>query len=178
LDAPSTQTNTGKNVTNLKYEANLPAGLTINATTGKITGTPTIGETSGSFTINVSSIDYPGLVRTIAYNYVVETFSITSSPQNISWKINNTVSFAAPTTKTNTGNDVNNLTYSAANLPAGLTIDSATGIISGIPTVGNPIASFTITVKSTDYPDVIQTITHYYGVETFTITSTADTTLE
>jgi hypothetical protein len=74
---------------------------------------------------------------------------------------------------------VNNLTYSTINLPVGLSIDSTTGVITGtLLYEAGTTSSFTIVVESTDYPTVIQTITHYYGVETFTITSTADTTLE
>lgn len=131
---PLSPTNTGGSVTS--YSATLPAGLSINTTTGVITGTPstafaatdvviTANSTSSSatFTINMTSrIPAPSISYSTPDTYVVGTAIIPDVP-------------------TNTGGAG---TYSADSLPAGLSVDPTTGVISGTPTTVTANAFYTI----------------------------------
>jgi choice-of-anchor A domain-containing protein len=115
----------------------LPAGLTLNATTGAVTGTPTA---AGSFTLKV--VDAKGVSAT-------GTCAITIAPG-----VNATcVSIDAvqgnaivPVTLTASGGSGTGYSFTATGLPAGLSI-SSTGTISGTPTVSG---TFNYTVTITD----------------------------
>ena len=126
----------------LTYSAtNLPAGLTINSSTGLISGTPT---TAGTSNVTVTAKDTTGAQGSAAF----------------SWTIHNTVTVTNPGTQTGTSGTAANLqisatdsgnsalTYSATNLPAGLTINSSTGLISGTPTTAGT-SNVTVTAKDT-----------------------------
>jgi hypothetical protein len=115
----------------------LPAGLSLNPTTGEVSGTPTA---AGSFTIQAK--DSLGNVAATTCPIVIKP-PITLACSAISiGEVN--MPFSAQVTATGgVGSD----TYSVASgaLPAGLTLDSATGLITGIP-----LGSGTFTIKVTD----------------------------
>ncbi|WP_125568847.1 Ig domain-containing protein [Nocardioides baekrokdamisoli] len=129
----------------LTYSATgLPAGLSINANTGLISGTPSAAGTSST---TVKATDNTGVSSSA-------TFSWSVSP-----KAANTVAVTNPGNQTGTVGTAANLqmhgtdsasaalTYSAIGLPAGLSINASTGLISGTPTAA---ATTTVTVKATD----------------------------
>jgi Putative Ig domain len=102
----------------------LPAGLTLNSSTGLISGTPT-AEGDANFQIKVTSGS-----RTDAQTYtlpVVQPLRVTKprAPAEVGIAFN--LALAA------TGGR-GPYTWSATGLPAGLTLDAATGAISGVPT--------------------------------------------
>jgi hypothetical protein len=115
----------------LTYSAvGLPSGLSINSTTGLITGTIASGDASGGpFSTTVTASD--------------GTYSSTAT---FNWNVTDktALTMTAPGTQTNVSADSvfvpvsasdpdgDALTYSATNLPDGLSIDPVSGIISGI----------------------------------------------
>ena len=120
----------------------LPPGLTLDAANGKITGTPTVAGTS-QFTVQVK--DFVGGIATKALSITIGPFlSITtvSLPGG---------ALTQPYSQTVTAiNGTAPLTWSIASgaLPAGLQLNSATGLISGTPTqAGN--STFDILVTDT-----------------------------
>jgi phosphatidylserine/phosphatidylglycerophosphate/cardiolipin synthase-like enzyme len=131
----------------LTYSANgLPAGESISSSTGLISGTPT---TAGSYTSVVTATDTTGEAASAAFNW-----NVTGSSTG------NTVTVTSPGTQTGTVGTAANLqvsasdsasgqtlTYSASGLPAGLSIGSSTGLISGTPTASG---SSSVTVTATD----------------------------
>jgi Putative Ig domain len=122
---------------------NLPAGLSLNQTTGVISGTPTAAGTS-SFTIRVQ--DAGGLSDTQALSI---TINLTAPPQITTTTLpGGTVGQSYSQTLHATGG-IGALTWSlaAGALPAGLTLNPA-GTISGTPT--NPgTSNFTVRVVDT-----------------------------
>ena len=110
----------------------LPAGLTLNAVTGAITGTPTASGTF-SFTATVTDSSYIGTSVGIAT--VNCSITITAAPTATCVVINAIQGVAiTPVTMVGTGGAGGPYTFSATGLPAGLTM-STSGTISGTPTV-------------------------------------------
>jgi Putative Ig domain len=124
----------------------LPAGLTLNASTGQISGTPT-GSGSFSFTAQVTDSTTPtAQTATKALSITVSgptTLSIATSTLS-----NATEGSAYSATLTATGGTTPYAwSIASGSLPAGLTLAASTGVISGTPTAAG---TSTFTVKVTD----------------------------
>jgi hypothetical protein len=120
----------------------LPPGMTINTSTGVISGTPT---SAGSFTITVNVTDAAGVATTpfllpVTINALpaISTASLPGGEQSVTYA---TTAMAASAGTTP-------YTWSGSGLPPGLTLSSA-GVLSGIPTVGGTYsATITVTDKA------------------------------
>ena len=116
----------------------LPAGLSLNAATGAITGTPTTTATS-NFTVTATD----GLAATGARAYSVTiNAAITVNPATLPTAMLGTAYSQTVSATGGTGSYV--FSVSAGSLPAGLTLNAATGVISGTPTTA-ATSNFTIT---------------------------------
>lgn len=111
-----------------------PTGATINPTTGAFSWTP--GETQGpdSYTFDVKVIDNgsPALPDTDKLTITVGEVNrapTLTNPGNQSHIDGDSVSFTVPANDLDSPS--NTLTYTATGLPAGLTINSSTGLITG-----------------------------------------------
>ena len=111
----------------------LPAGLVFDANTGVISGTPSLPlATPATLTVSVSDSSATPVIAgpqtmTLAVN--AAGLSITSSTQMPDANVGQPYSLAMAAT-----GGLQPLTWSATGLPAGLSIDPATGVISGTPT--------------------------------------------
>jgi hypothetical protein len=115
----------------------LPGGLTVNSATGLISGTPTA---SGTSAVTLSATNNSGtgeatLTLTIAVGVPVITSATTGSGTVRS-------AFSYQITATNSPTS-----YGATRLPGGLTVNSATGLISGTPTAPG---TSTVTLSATN----------------------------
>lgn len=135
----------------------LPVGLSINSSTGMFSGTPTA---PGVYTACVTVTDTTGASMTSCFTWIINS-------------VGNTVSVTSPGPQTGTVGTAatlqiqasdsaagQTLTYAATGLPAGLSINNSTGLISGTPTAA---ASASVTVTVTD-------ATGASGIATFTWT--------
>ena len=125
----------------------LPAGLTLNASTGTISGTPTTLGTA-SFTVKVTDSQTPTPATatanlSITVNNPPLQITTTSLPQGV---INVAYSGTAVLTAIG-GTPPYSWSISVGSLPAGLTLNTNTGQISGTPT---STGTFTFTAKVTD----------------------------
>ena len=123
----------------------LPTGLSFNATTGEITGTPTDALTVTPFTVTVT--DSTG-------QYATNTFSLTvANPPSLvlsqavtskNLTQNATITAFTPISATN---GYGTLVYSISpTLPAGLSFNTVSGEITGTPTVSSAVATYTVTI--------------------------------
>jgi prepilin-type N-terminal cleavage/methylation domain-containing protein len=138
----------------------LPAGLTINASTGLISGTPTTVQLLTT-TVTVTDAGTPGRGVTVSFKWrVLDELKITfPSPQ--------TATIDLPDTATPTGSGgLAPYTWMATDLPLGLTMDPATGTVSGTPPFGT---RYIVTVRITDslgnttIKDVVYDVNHLVG---------------
>jgi len=125
---------------------NLPAGVSLSPATGIISGTPTV---SGNFSFNLTLADAsnPSATRSST-----ATIAVAAPPLEIraSTLPSVTVGAAYSQTLAATGG-VAPYTWSitSGKLPAGLTLGSSTGVISGTPTASGT-AKFTVTVRDSE----------------------------
>jgi len=118
----------------------LPAGLSLNTTTGAITGTPTA---AGTFTTDVTATNGAGTSAIVTL-----TFNIASPPVPVvtASTFSGTVGTAFSNTIVAT-NSPTSYAITSGTLPAGLSFNTTTGAITGTPTAGG---SSTINVTTTN----------------------------
>ncbi|WP_443945859.1 putative Ig domain-containing protein [Pedobacter sp. AW1-32] len=121
--------------------SNLPAGITYDATTRQIAGTPT---TAGNYSIGITVTDSQGATASNTYALrVAGTLSLPTQtlPNGV---VNSTYT---PVTLPAVSGGTAPYTYAATNLPPGIVFDPITRIISGTPTQGG---TFNISVTARD----------------------------
>jgi hypothetical protein len=139
-----TPTNTGGSSTNWAIGPALPAGLSFNTTTGQITGTPTV--TSSATTYSISADNDGGTsVTYVTISCVNPTLpAISYTPSTNTYIVGTAI---APLTPTNTGGAANSYSINTP-LPAGLSFNTTTGVISGTPTSTSSATTYTITATN------------------------------
>jgi len=136
----------------------LPTGLTLNASTGTLSGTPTA---NGSFTFSVTSTDSSAgagapFAVTHSYTLAVGAPAITLAPTSLA-TAQAAVSYSQQITASG-GNGTYTYALSAGSLPAGVTL-STNGLLAGTPTTA---ASYSFTITATDG-------LHFIGSQAYTI---------
>ncbi|MFK3648920.1 putative Ig domain-containing protein [Lysobacter enzymogenes] len=117
----------------------LPAGLTLNTTTGALTGTPTA---AGTFNFTVRATDANNFPGTRAYTLVVAPPVIVVAPATLP---NGAVAVAYNQTISASGGIAPySYAVTAGALPAGLSLNTTTGALTGTPTAGGTF-NFTVT---------------------------------
>lgn len=119
----------------------LPAGLTLNSSTGHLSGTPT---QTGTFPIVAVATDTNGCTGTGATYALVLTCPTINVTGAIPALTMNTPMATATFSQTGTGSSV---TWSASGLPPGLSIGPSNGQVTGTPTA---TGSYSVTVTATD----------------------------
>ena len=132
----------------------LPAGLSLNASTGAITGKPT-GPAVGTigFTVTVTDSESPTKTATQSLSIVITAPQLTVTTTTASLPtgvLGNTYSTTLAASG-GAGAYTWAVTGGNASLPAGLTLNTATGVISGTPTATGQ-TTFTVTVTDSETP--------------------------
>ncbi len=141
---PVTITATGGSGTKTFSETGLPPGVSINSSTGVISGTNTTD--SYSATVMVTVTDDTGSVST-SFSWFTAPGLIVNNIPNQSSQVNQVIKLPVQFSYTYGGT----LVFTATNLPNGLSIDPTTGIISGTIADGDQTSSpYNVQVKATD----------------------------
>lgn len=133
-------TSSGGTITQYTIGPSLPTGLTINPTTGVISGTPSAVSSQTSYTVT----------GTNASGTVTTTVVITVNglpPASLAYNTPNTYTAGTTITAlnpTSTGGTITQYTIGPS-LPSGLSINQNTGVISGTPTVASAQTTYTVT---------------------------------
>ena len=118
----------------------LPTGLSINSSTGTISGTPTAG---GTFNFTVKALSGCGTMATQPLSiFICPTITITTT--SLPGGVKGT--FYSETIMTSGGMAPITFSIVSGSLPTGLSINSSTGTISGTPTANG---TFSFTVQAT-----------------------------
>jgi serine protease len=122
----------------------LPAGLSINTSSGLVSGTPTAG---GSNSVTVTAQDTTGANGSTAFSWTINVAAnkvTVTNPGNQTSRVSRSVTLQIHATDSATGQT---LTYSATGLPTGLHISATSGTISGTPTA---VGTYSTKVTATD----------------------------
>ena len=126
----------------------LPAGLYLNPTTGLIFGTISSGASSGSpYSVTITAKDSSSNTASQTFNWTVGAAGTVTmvNPGDQTNAEGDSVSVAVSASGGGT------LRYVAFGLPAGLSISTSTGTISGTVALGDAAAgSYTVTVEAND----------------------------
>jgi hypothetical protein len=133
---------TGTTFTYTVSAGTLPAGITLNGTTGVLSGTTT---TTGTSTFDITVTDEFGCSGTITYTINSVCPTITINQTTVPSVFNNTP-YSEQLTVTG-GTSPYTYAVTTGTLPAGITLDANTGLLSGTST---DIGTFTVTITVTD----------------------------
>lgn len=125
----------------------LPAGLAIDTTTGRITGTTS---NPGTFTVNLGATNATGTGNKVLTITITRAAPVITSPPTAGGMP------GVPFVYTVTSSSGGGTTFAATGLPPGLNIDPVTGRITGTPTTGGTY-------------DVVVTATNAAGTTTFNL---------
>ena len=135
----------------LSYSATgLPAGLSLDASTGNITGTVSIGAAAGSPYSVTASVSDGGLSSSVSFTWTVSGTNqppVITSPGDQSDAEGTAVTLALVASDP----DGDALSYSAPGLPPGLSVDASTGDITGTVSIGAAAGSpYSVTASVSD----------------------------
>ena len=135
----------GGGATSYSVSPALPAGLSLNAGTGIVNGTPSAVTAKASYTVTASG---PGGSTTTTLTITVNDQPPTQfsyAAGTATYTVNATITENDPT---NMGGAITSFSVSPA-LPAGVSLSTTTGDITGTPTAVTPLAKYTVTATNT-----------------------------
>ena len=142
--APNTPSNVGGGVVSYSISPTLPSGLVLSASTGILSGTPALVASSTPYTVTAVN---SGGTATATLTLAVQDVA----PANLSYSTAVATYFRgvpiAANLPSSTGGAVTLYAVAPA-LPSGLSLNPATGVISGTPTVLTGMATHTVTASN------------------------------
>ena len=170
----------------------LPANLSLDSSTGVISGIPAAAQSSTIYTITGSD-GSSSATATVDITVVAPPYSISPSSQSVSGVVGTAISSSTAFTPSGFGGTVS---YTVSpSLPANLSLDSSTGIISGTPSATQSSTNYTVTATGSTSGSATATVSitvaqgsqtvsfgtattpTYSPLGTFSVSATATSTL-
>ncbi|MDR7306949.1 uncharacterized protein YhjY with autotransporter beta-barrel domain [Rhodoferax saidenbachensis] len=175
-----TITTTGTNGPITSYSVvsgSLPAGLTLNTSTGVVSGTPT---TSGVSTVTLGAVNSGGVTGSLAVTFTItpNAVPVISSPSNGTTTALALGAAMSPITITASNPPLTAFALASGTLPTGVSLNTGTGVISGTPTVPSASSAVTLTATNAVGTSAAVTVNFSVGVPTpaaCTLTTAANT---
>jgi hypothetical protein len=156
-----TPTVSGGDVILWSISPSLPTGISIDPSTGTISGTPSSISSISSYTVNAANTGGSATaVLTIEISEAPPS-SITYVPGSFTLTKGTSMGAVTPTAN---GDPVDSWSISPV-LPAGLTFDNSTGEISGTPSVVSSLTTYTVTAELRQLP-LKSTMLHHHQLPT------------
>ncbi|MEW6305193.1 MAG: putative Ig domain-containing protein [Verrucomicrobiota bacterium] len=152
IDASATDTDLPANALSYALE-NAPTGMTINASSGAITWTPTEAQGPGSFNLTVRVTDNGTPAISTATTFTVNVAEVNNAPVLAAipaQTVNEESPLSVTASATDSDNPIHTVTYSLENAPTGMTINASSGAITWTPTEGQGPGTYNVTVRATD----------------------------
>src|SRR5215469_11885455 len=148
----------------------LPTGLSLNASTGAITGTPTVSVTSTPLSFQVKDSSSPQQAKTVSLTLTITSATLTITTASLpSGQIN----VAYSTTLAATGGTTPyTWSLTSGTLPTGLSLNASTGAITGTPTVSVTSTPLSFQVKDSSSPQQAKTVSLTLTIAPATLTIT------
>ncbi len=143
----------------------LPAGLSLNASTGALTGTPT-SSTGSPFSFTITATDASGAATNQVYTVVIDPALTVTTTTLPGWTVGQSYSQAVAVTG---GIGAHTFAVTAGGLPPGLSLNDTSGVLSGTPTTTST-SPYSFTVTATDAAGVTASAS-------YSVTINADPTL-
>jgi hypothetical protein len=145
--ASNTPTIIGGVPTSYSVSPALPSGLSLNTATGYITGAPSQAKNVATYTVTATNA-----AGSASVGVQITVSAAVQAPANLAYSVNpatyTTGTAIAPNSPSSSGGAV--VSYGInPSLPAGLSFDTTTGIISGTPSATATIATYTVTATNT-----------------------------
>jgi len=150
----------------------LPAGLTLAPSTGIIGGTPTATANATSLTFTATDSSTPAQTQSVTLSLTISAASTATLSITTSSLPNGQVNTAYSTTLAASGGATPySWALTTGTLPAGLSLNSSSGVISGTPTATANATSLTFKVTDSSSPAQTQSVTLALTVSSATTTS-------
>jgi len=141
---PDSPTSSGGAVTAYSVSPALPAGLTLSATTGILSGTPTAISALAPYEVTATN----AAGSTISFLLITVNdqppAALTYNPSTAVYAVQSPI---APITPASSGGAVTSYSISPA-IPAGLTLNVTTGVLSGTPSTISAATAYTVTANN------------------------------
>ncbi|MBK7054863.1 MAG: putative Ig domain-containing protein [Leptospiraceae bacterium] len=133
----------------------MPAGLTLNTSTGVISGTPTTTQASTTYTITLTNS--AGTKTTTSASITIPALTVSYSSLFIAYYAVNSAVNLTPTVSS-----ASTVTYAltTGTLPAGVSLNTTTGAITGTTPAGTSTTSIGITATNS-YGSVVSTLSSF-----------------